>query len=105
TLRAVDGISTQALHRIIVEDRIGILFDLRGWGGGGRPALFAGRPAPLQVNWLAYPGSTGAPWIDIILADDFVIPAASEHYYSERVIRLPHCFQPSDTTRSVGPPP
>ena len=53
---------------------IELLFDLRGWGGGGVPEVLAMRPAPLQVNWLAYPGTSGAPWIDHVLADAFVLP-------------------------------
>ncbi len=83
---------------------IELLFDLRGWGGGGAPEVLAMRPAPLQVNWLAYPGTSGAPWIDYVLADGFVLPASLEPHFSETVLRLPRCFQPSDTTRSIAPP-
>nr|WP_255492293.1 UDP-N-acetylglucosamine-peptide N-acetylglucosaminyltransferase [Luteimonas sp. MC1825] len=84
---------------------IDVLHDLRGWGGGGTPAVLAMRPAPLQVNWLAYPGSSGAPWIDYVLADGFVLPPALEAGFSEAVARLPRCFQPSDTRRAPAPPP
>lgn len=84
---------------------IDVLYDLRGWGGGGRPEILAQRPAPVQVNWLAYPGTSGAPWIDHLLADDFVIPLGSEAAYSEGIVRLPRAFQPSDTQRTVGTPP
>ncbi|MBP6797476.1 MAG: tetratricopeptide repeat protein, partial [Luteimonas sp.] len=55
---------------------IDVLFDLRGWGGGGQPEVLAMRPAPVQVNWLAYPGTSGAPWIDHVIADRFVLPDA-----------------------------
>ena len=84
---------------------IDVLFDLRGWGGGGTPEVLAMRPAPLQVNWLAYPGTSGAPWIDHVLADDFVLPAALESAFSEKVLRLPRAFQPSDNTRVLQAPP
>src|SRR5690606_12864895 len=84
---------------------IEVLFDLRGWGGGGRPAILAMRPARVQVNWLAYPGTTGAPWIDHVIADRFVLPEAMAPYFSENVAWLPRCFQPSDTTRTLPPPP
>jgi len=84
---------------------IDILFDLRGWGGGGTPEVLAMRPAPLQLNWLAYPGTSGAPWMDYVLADDFVLPAALETAFSEKVLRLPRAFQPSDNTRQIEPPP
>ena len=82
-----------------------VLFDLRGWGGGGAPQVFAMRPAPVQVNWLAYPGTSGAPWIDYVLADRFVIPPALAEHFSEAVAWLPRCFQPSDTTRVIPPAP
>lgn len=84
---------------------IEVLFDLRGWGGGGAPEVLAMRPAPVQVNWLAYPGTSGAPWIDYVLADAFVLPQALESAYSETAIRLPRCFQPSDTAREIAAPP
>src|SRR3546814_15953211 len=69
--------------------------DLRGWGGGGMPEVFAMRPAPVQVNWLAYPGTSGAPWIGHVLADAFVLPESLAPHFSARVVRLPRCFQPS----------
>ena len=84
---------------------IEVLFDLRGWGGGGAPEVLAMRPAPVQVNWLAYPGTSGAPWIDYVLADRFVIPPALATHFSEAVAWLPRCFQPSDTTRVIPPAP
>lgn len=85
--------------------RVEVLFDLRGWGGGGAPEVLAMRPAPVQVNWLAYPGTSGAPWIDYVLADRFVLPEALVAHFSEVVVWLPRCFQPSDTTRMIPPPP
>ncbi len=84
---------------------IDVLFDLRGWGGGGTPEVLAMRPAPVQVNWLAYPGTSGAPWIDHVLADRFVLPESMAQDFSENVVWLPRCFQPSDTTRALPPPP
>lgn len=90
------------IARTIRTARIDVLFDLRGWGGGGVPEVLAMRPAPVQVNWLAYPGTSGAPWIDYVLADAFVLPDALAAHFSEAVIRLPRCFQPSDTTRAVA---
>ncbi|WP_367381469.1 tetratricopeptide repeat protein [Stenotrophomonas cyclobalanopsidis] len=84
---------------------IDVLFDLRGWGGGGAPEVLAMRPAPLQLNWLAYPGTSGAPWLDAVIGDAFALPPALEPHYSERVLRLPRAFQPSDNTRVLEPAP
>ncbi|MGY1409975.1 MULTISPECIES: O-linked N-acetylglucosamine transferase, SPINDLY family protein [unclassified Luteimonas] len=84
---------------------IDVLFDLRGWGGGGRPEVLALRPAKVQVGWLAYPGTSGAPWLDHVIADRFVLPEALVPHFSERVAWLPRCFQPSDTTRALPAPP
>lgn len=84
---------------------IDALFDLRGWGGGGTPEVLAMRPAPLQLNWLAYPGTSGAPWLDAVVGDAFALPPVLEPHYSERVLRLPRAFQPSDNTRVLQPAP
>lgn len=95
---------TRVAERIRAQN-IDVLFDLRGWGGGGAPAVLAMRPAPVQVNWLAYPGTSGAPWIDYVLADDFVLPPPLRPHFSESIVLLPRCFQPSDTARALAPPP
>lgn len=86
-----------AIRRVGIE----VLFDLRGWGGGGVPGVLAMRPAPVQVNWLAYPGTSGAPWIDYVLADRSVLPDALTPHFSESVAYLPRSFQPSDIAREL----
>ncbi|MGA9829092.1 MAG: tetratricopeptide repeat protein [Rhodanobacteraceae bacterium] len=90
-----------AVHAAQIE----ILIDLRVWADGGMAEMFALRPAPIQVNWLAYPGTSGAPWIDYIIADRIVLPDAARCDFSERVGWLPRCYQPSDPGREVGLPP
>ncbi len=105
---ALHDVATQPHARVatrIREAGIDVLFDLRGWGGGGAPEVLAMRPAPVQVNWLAYPGTSGASWIDYVLADPFVLPDSLAADFSEIVVQLPRCFQPSDTTRAIPPPP
>ncbi|HEY4528980.1 MAG TPA: tetratricopeptide repeat protein [Luteimonas sp.] len=105
TLHDLSALSHPTVATRIREAGIDILYDLRGWGGGGAPAALAMRPAPLQVNWLAYPGTSGASWIDYVLADGFVLPPELEPGFSEAVALLPRCFQPSDTRRAPAPPP
>lgn len=104
-LHEVAGLPHAQVAQRIRDAGIDILFDLRGWGGGGAPEVLAMRPARVQVNWLAYPGTSGAPWIDYVLADAFVLPDALAAHYSERVVRLPRCFQPTDTARAIPAPP
>jgi predicted O-linked N-acetylglucosamine transferase (SPINDLY family) len=101
----VHDLAPRALAERIRADRIDVLFDLRGYGAGAVSAAFALRPAPVQVNWLAYPGTSGAPFIDYLFADASTVPPAQRAHYSESVVRLPHCFQPSDSTRPVAEPP
>jgi predicted O-linked N-acetylglucosamine transferase (SPINDLY family) len=104
-LHDVAGQPHARIAHAIRDQRIDVLYDLRGWGGGGTPEVLAMRPAPLQVNWLAYPGTSGAPWIDYVLADRFALPSALHASYSETVAYLPGAFQPSDTRRAIGMPP
>ena len=104
-LHDVSGQPHARIAQAIRDQRIDVLYDLRGWGGGGTPEVLAMRPAPVQVNWLAYPGTSGAPWIDYVLADRFALPDALVPSYSETVAWLPGAFQPSDTRRTVDTPP
>jgi predicted O-linked N-acetylglucosamine transferase (SPINDLY family) len=85
--------------------RLDALIDLRGYGEGGVSQALSLRPAPVQVNWLAYPGTSGAPWIDYVIADRVVLPALLREHFSERIAYLPRCFQPSDPSRIVAEPP
>ena len=106
--RAVDhfvdvaGESETAAAQKIYADNIDILVDLKGYTQGARTGIMALRPAPLQLNWLGFPGSMGAEFIDYIVADPFVIPEGFEKYYSEQVLRLPDCYQSNDRHRPIG---
>lgn len=83
------------------QDGIHILVDLKGYTGGSRLGLLKYRPAPIQVNWLGYPGTYGMPEADYIIADPFIIPPGAEKDYSEAVVRLPDCYQPNRRSRDV----
>lgn len=80
-----------------------IAVDLNGLTANCRPAIFAHRCAPLQIAYLGFPGSMGADFMDYILADRQVIPAGSERFYQEQVIRLPHSYQVNDRRRAIAP--
>jgi predicted O-linked N-acetylglucosamine transferase (SPINDLY family) len=95
TWRNVCGMDDAALAEQIRSDRIDILVDLAGHTACNRLGLFAARPAPVQVTWLGYPGTTGLREIDYRLTDVVADPDDSHH--SERPVRLPggfHCYQP-----------
>ena len=105
TLHDVSALPHTSIAERIRAAGVDVLFDLRGWGGGGTPAVLAMRPAPVQVTWLAYPGTSGATWMDYVLADRFVLPDALAPAFSEQVRYLPRAFQPSDNTRVLEPVP
>ncbi len=84
---------------------IDIAIDLMGFTENSRPAILAQRPAPVQINYLAYPGSMAADHMDYLIADGIVIPPESEAYFSEKVIRLPHCYLPQDSARAIANQP
>jgi predicted O-linked N-acetylglucosamine transferase (SPINDLY family) len=88
----------------IAADGVDILVDVNGYTRDARTAIFARRPAPVQINWLGYPGTLGTPWHHYIIADSWIIPTEAELYYSERVLRLP-CYQPNDRKRAIAETP
>ena len=74
---------------------VDILVDLTGHTEGDHFAILNYRPAPVQVNWLGYPGTDGAPSLDYILADRVVAPPGHEPFFSEKIVRLPDCYFPT----------
>src|SRR5262249_2324031 len=98
----VAGDAYAATARRIYDDGIDVLIDLTGYTLGARTQVFALRPAPVQVNWLGYPGTMGTECIDWIIADPYVIPEGQERHYAEKVFRLPHCYQINDRKREVS---
>lgn len=84
------------------ELAIDIAIDLKGYTRDGRMNIFAYGAAPVQVSYLGYPGTTGAPYIDYVIADPTVIPVQMEEYYSEKVVRLPHSYQVNDRQRLIA---
>jgi predicted O-linked N-acetylglucosamine transferase (SPINDLY family) len=98
----IDGLSDADAAARIHADGIDILVDLNGYTQRARTEIPAMRPAPVQVNFLGYPGTTGAAFFDYILADRFVIRKEDFGGYSEKPARMPACYAPNDRRRSVG---
>ena len=89
------------IARWLREQEVEIAVDLKGLTGFARPGIFALRPAPVQVSYLGHPGSLGASCIDYLVADEFLIPPASQAFYAEKIAYLPDSYQVNDRKRAV----
>ena len=81
---------------------IDIAVDLKGYTQDARPGIFAEGCAPIQVNYLGYPGTMGADYMDYVIADKTVIPVERQPDFTEKVVYLPHCYQPNDSKRRIS---
>ncbi|HSS71643.1 MAG TPA: tetratricopeptide repeat protein, partial [Casimicrobiaceae bacterium] len=86
------------------DDAVQLLIDLNGYTMHARTELFAFKPAPVQLSWLGYLGTMGAPWYDYVITDRFLCPPAAQAHFTERFLYLPECYCPSDTRREVASP-
>jgi len=104
--RSTVGISDDRVADQIREDGIDILVDLAGHTAGNRLTVLARKPAPIQINWLGYPGTTGLATVDYRFTDALADPQGeSDRYHTETLLRLPHgflCYQPPDNAPSVN---
>lgn len=82
--------------------QLDIAIDLKGYTEHTRSQIFQHRLAPVQISYLGYPGSMGAQFIDYMIADPVVIPPEQREFYSEKVIFLPHAYQPNDNQRKIA---
>jgi predicted O-linked N-acetylglucosamine transferase (SPINDLY family) len=98
---AVDELTDEAVVRLMRELRIDIAVDLCGHTEDQRTGILAQRAAPIQVNFLGLPATMGAPYIDYLVADPFLIPESSHSHYAERIVRLSGGFQPNDDRRPL----
>ncbi|TFW31090.1 O-linked N-acetylglucosamine transferase family protein [Duganella callida] len=101
----IDHLSDEQAARTIRAHEIDILVDLHGLTLGARPNILAYRPAPVQLTYLGFPGSTGLPGIDYVIADDFLITPEMAEHFSEKPLYLPDCFQINDRQRAIAPTP
>lgn len=95
------GKTDQEIADLMRELEVDIAVDLKGLTKGARPGIFALRPAPIQVNYLGYPGTMGVDYIDYLLADRVIIPEADQQWYAENVVYLPDTYQCNDARRVI----
>ncbi|MEA1051511.1 tetratricopeptide repeat protein [Lamprobacter modestohalophilus] len=100
-LIALHELDDDAAAARISDDGIDILIDLNGYAQQPRTGILARRPAPIQVAWLGFPATMGAPFIDYALVDEVVVPPQDAHYFAESLAYLPICYQPFDP--SIAP--
>ncbi len=92
---------TSAAARIRA-DEVDILVDLKGYTTDARPEIMALRPAPIQVSYLGYPGTTGMRAVDYVVVDRFAVPPDQQEHFTETLVHLPHCYQVNDRRRPIA---
>lgn len=103
--RSIVGVGDDEAARMIRDEGIDILVDLSGHTAQNRLLIFARKPAPIQMSWIGYPGTTGVPGMDYLIGDSVVTPADGPLFLSEQPLRLPHCFlcfEPSEYAPPVS---
>jgi predicted O-linked N-acetylglucosamine transferase (SPINDLY family) len=98
----VSGETDRKIAELIRAEEIDILVNLNGYFGQERTAAFALRPAPIQVNYLGFPGTMGAPFMDYIVADEIVLPKDQQRHFAEKIAYLPYTYQPNDRKRAIA---
>ena len=99
---SIRDLDTREAVKAVQDEHIDVLIDLAGYCGEQRTDLFSQKPAPIQINYLGFPGTLGAAYIDYIIADRCVIPPNNRQYYTEKVVYLPNCYQANDAARPIG---
>jgi protein O-GlcNAc transferase len=98
----VSGKTDERIAQLARERGIDIAVDLKGLSGYARTGIFARRAAPVQVNYMGYPGTMGAPYIDYLIADRVVVPERELPHYAECVVWLPHTYWANDSKRPIA---
>ncbi len=99
----VQKLSDREIAALARSLEIDIAVDLKGFTQEARTGVFACRAAPIQVNYLGYPGAMAADYIDYLIADPTLIPPAQQQLYQEKIVYLPACYQPNDSKRAIAP--
>lgn len=98
----ISSMSDFAVVESIKYEAVDILINLNCFFGLSRNPVFSYKPAPIQVNYLGFPGTLGVTYMDYIIADKYVIPEYSRDFYSEKVVYLPNCYQVNDKNRKIS---
>ena len=93
------------IAQLMGDLQIDIAVDRGGYTNNCRPAIFAGRPAPIQVNYLGYPGTLGASYYDYVVADATVLPFNQQPHFVEKIVHLPNCYQVNDRKKAASADP
>jgi len=96
------ALNSDEIARRMRDMEIDIAIDMSGQTGQARPQIFAHRPAPIQASWLGYPGTSGAAFMDYLIADSVVAPFEDQPFFSEQLVHLPHTYFPTDPAREIG---
>jgi predicted O-linked N-acetylglucosamine transferase (SPINDLY family) len=91
---SIKGMSDRQVAELVLADEIDVLFDMHGLSSGARPGIFKLRPAPIQMQWLGYIGTTAMPWIDYVVTDKVAMPPALQTYFTEKPFYLEGSFLP-----------
>ena len=97
----VIDLSFKEISEMSQRDNLDIAIDLMGYTKNNRLSIFNQRIAPIQINYLGYPGTMGADYFDYIIADPILIPKNQKQFYSEKIIYMPHSYQPNDNKLEV----
>ncbi|MDB2467055.1 tetratricopeptide repeat protein, partial [Planktomarina temperata] len=100
--RDVKSLNAKDIARLARTDRLDIAIDLAGYTKNSKTEIFSERAAPIQINYLGYPGTMGADFIDYIIADKTLIPYAMRSHYSEKIISMPNTYQPTNDTLVIS---
>jgi len=94
------AMSDRAVAKLLHDRQTDIVVDLTGYTKGCRPEILAHRPSPVAVNYLGYPGTMGADFVDYIIADAIALPFDRQAFFTEKIVHLPNCFQANPQHRA-----
>ena len=98
----VKNLSDLEIAKFSRDIGIDIAVDLKGYTYNARPNIFSHRCAPIQINYLGFPGTLGSNNYDYIIADSFIVPQHNQKFYTEKIIYLPHCYQVNDSKKAIS---